>query len=85
MINQSWKTLLQHPKFVSASAAINAAVVGFLILALYDPVLTNAVHSYVDLFLVIIGFFALKLFKPPILLLISIFILVGFIQNILDL
>ena len=84
-INQSWKTLLQHPKFVSASAAINAAVVGFLILALYDPVLTNAVHSYVDLFLVIIGFFALKLFKPPILLLISIFILVGFIQNILDL
>ena len=84
-INQSWQTLLQHPKFIGASAAINAAVVGFLMLALYDPLLTNAVHSYIDLGLVIIGFLVLKLFKPPILLLIGIFILAGFINNVLNL
>ncbi|MFT4810626.1 MAG: chromate transporter [Paraglaciecola sp.] len=78
-INQSWQSLLQHPKFIGASAGINAAVVGFLILALYDPVFTSAVHSYIDLGLVVIGFLGLKLFKPPILLLISIFILLGFV------
>jgi chromate transporter len=78
-INHSWQFLLQHPKFIGASAGINAAVVGFLILALYDPVFTSAVHSYIDLSLVVTGFLGLKLFKPPILLLISVFILLGFI------
>jgi chromate transporter len=77
-INHSWQSLTQHSKFIGASAAINAAVVGFLILALYDPVLTNAVHSYRDLGLVVVGFLGLKLFKPPILLLICGFILLGF-------
>jgi chromate transporter len=77
-INHSWQSLAQHSKFIGASAAINAAVVGFLILALYDPVLTNAVHSYRDLGLVVVGFLGLKLFKLPILLLICGFILLGF-------
>jgi chromate transporter len=75
----SWQSLVQHPKFLGASAGINAAVVGFLILALYDPVFISAVHNYIDLGLVVIGFLGLKLFKPPILLMISIFILLGFI------
>jgi chromate transporter len=78
-INHSWQFLLQHPNFIGASAGINAAVVGFLILALYDPVFTSAVHSYIDLSLVVIGFLGLKLFKPPILLLISVFIFFGFV------
>jgi chromate transporter len=78
-INHSWQSLAQHPKFVGASAGINAAVVGFLIVALYDPVFISAVHNYFDLCLVVIGFLGLKLFKPPILLMISIFILLGFI------
>lgn len=77
-IKNSWQYLAQHPKFIGASAGINASVVGFLILALYDPVFTNAVHSYSDLGFVIIGFVGLKLFRPPILLLIGIFILFGF-------
>jgi chromate transporter len=78
-LNHSWQFLVQHPKFIGASAGINAAVVGFLILALYDPVIISAVHNYIDLGLVVIGFLGLKLFKPPILLLLSIFILLGFI------
>jgi chromate transporter len=78
-INNSWQSLLQHPKFIGASAGINAAVVGFLITALYDPVFTSAVHSYIDLSIVIIGFLTLRLFKPPILLLIGLFILFGFV------
>jgi chromate transporter len=78
-LNHSWQALIQHPTFVGASAGINAAVVGFLCFALYDPVFTGAVHSYIDLGIVIIGFLVLKLFKPPILLLISVFILLSFI------
>ncbi len=78
-INNSWQSLLQHPKFIGASAGINAAVVGFLISALYDPVFTSAVHSYIDLSIVIIGFLSLRLFKPPILLLIGLFMLFSFV------
>jgi chromate transporter len=77
-INNSWQSLVKHATFIGASAGINAAVVGFLVLALYDPVFTNAVHSYIDLGLVGIGFLSLKLFRPPILLMIGIFILLGF-------
>jgi chromate transporter len=77
-LNHSWQSLVQHPNFIGASQGINAAVVGFLVLALYDPVFISAVHNYIDLGLVVIGFLGLKLFKPPILLL-SIFILLGFI------
>jgi chromate transporter len=80
-VNHSWQSLAQHPKFIGASAGINAAVVGFLILALYDPVFTSAVHNYFDLGLVVIGFLCLKLFKPPILLLIGIFILLSFVKT----
>lgn len=78
-LNNSWQSLVQHPNFIGTSQGINAAVVGFLILALYDPVFISAVHNYIDLGLVVIGFLGLKIFKPPILLLIIIFILVGFI------
>ena len=82
-INNSWQSLAQHPIFIGASAGINAAVVGFLMLALYDPVLTNAVHSYSDWGLVVIGFLGLKLLKPPVLLLIGMFILFGFFKSFL--
>ncbi|WP_052151511.1 chromate efflux transporter [Paraglaciecola arctica] len=77
-INNSWQSLVKHPKFIGASAGINAAVVGFLALALYDPVFTSAVHSYIDLGLVSLGFLVLKLFRPPILLMVGIFISLGF-------
>ncbi|WP_339720824.1 chromate efflux transporter [uncultured Paraglaciecola sp.] len=73
-INKSWQSLVKHPKFISASASINAAVVGFLALALYDPVFIHAVHSYFDLGIVMIGYLILKIFRPPILLLIGVFI-----------
>lgn len=78
-LNNSWQSVAQHSKFIGASAGINAAVVGFLIFALYDPVFINAIHNYTDLSLVAIGFLSLKLFKLPILLLLALFIGFGFI------
>jgi chromate transporter len=78
-LNNSWQSVAQHSKFIGASAGIHAAVVGFLIFALYDPVIINAIHNYTDLGLVAIGFLSLKLFKLPILLLLALFIGFGFI------
>jgi chromate transporter len=50
-------------------AGINAAVVGLLAAALYNPVWVNAVRSAVDLAIVLVAFVLLQRFKiPPILI-----------------
>jgi len=50
-------------------AGINAAVVGLLAAALYDPVWTGAVHSIMDVAIILVAFFLLQRFKtPPILI-----------------
>jgi chromate transporter len=43
-----WRRLRAFRPMRSAMAGINAAVVGILLAALYDPVWTNAVHSATD-------------------------------------
>lgn len=43
-----WETLRQREGFQRAMAGINAAVVGVLAAALYDPVWTSAIHSRAD-------------------------------------
>jgi len=50
-------------------AGINAAVVGLLAAALYNPVWVSAVHSFGDIAIVLVAFALLQLFKtPPILI-----------------
>jgi len=50
-------------------AGINTAVVGLLAAALYNPVWTGAVHSIVDVAIILVAFFLLQRFKtPPILI-----------------
>lgn len=48
-----WGTLRRHPGFQSALGGINAAVVGILLAALYNPVWTSAVTRPVDFGLVL--------------------------------
>ncbi|VWX61224.1 Chromate transporter [Burkholderiales bacterium 8X] len=43
-----WELLRRHDGVQRAMAGVNAAVVGILGAALYDPIWTNAVHSRVD-------------------------------------
>ena len=43
-----WESLRQRESVQRAMAGINAAVVGVLAAALYDPVFTSAIHSRVD-------------------------------------
>lgn len=40
-----WDALRRHPAMRAAMAGVNAAVVGVLLAALYDPVWTSAIHS----------------------------------------
>ena len=51
-----WRSLAGQPRAAAAVAGVNAAVVGLLGAALYDPVWTSAVRGGVDLAIALIGF-----------------------------
>jgi len=77
----AWESLATKPKIAGAVWGINAAVVGLLLSALYQPVFITSVTSGLDIALVIIGFFILQKFKPPILALVAGFAFFGVVQN----
>jgi chromate transporter len=60
-----WDLLRVMPVFQSALKAINAAVVGLLLTALYTPVWTSAIHSPADFGLGLIAFGLLMFWKFP--------------------
>ncbi|KEA64978.1 Chromate transport protein ChrA [Marinobacterium lacunae] len=49
-----WHTLCQHPAMRAALAGINAAVVGLLLAALWDPVIGSAVHGAEDVAVILL-------------------------------
>jgi chromate transporter len=51
-----WNALRARPAFQSALTGINAAVVGLLVAALYDPVWTSAIHGAADFALALVAF-----------------------------
>ena len=51
-----WETLRQRDGIQRAMAGINAAVVGILLAALYDPVWTSAIHTRADFGLALAAF-----------------------------
>lgn len=57
-----WSRLRADPRAQSALQGANAAVVGILGAALYDPVFSTAIHGLQDLALALAGFLALTLF-----------------------
>ncbi len=69
-----WQTLASVPKVSGALAGVNAAVVGLLIAALYQPVFVSAVFNNGDLALVILGLWLLKVVKLPIIALVTFFL-----------
>lgn len=58
-----WQSLSRHPAAVRVIAGINAAVVGLLAAALYDPVFTSAAKGIVDLVIAALAFVALARWK----------------------
>ncbi|WP_449287635.1 chromate efflux transporter [Marinobacter sp. PE14] len=74
-----WSWLREHRRARSALAGVNAGVVGLLLAALYDPVWTSAVHSAVDLGLVLIFWLCLAIWRVPVWLLAPLSALAGVI------
>ncbi|MGY3895615.1 chromate efflux transporter [Aeromonas enterica] len=62
-----WQSWLARPRLAGAVTGINAAVVGLLLAALYQPVWQSAVQVPTDLALTAIGFYLLRVLKLPIL------------------
>jgi chromate transporter len=60
-----WSLLRARPGFQSALRGINAAVVGLLVAALYDPVWTSAVLEASDFAIAVTAFGLLAFWKAP--------------------
>jgi chromate transporter len=76
----SWGAISQRPIIAGGLAGVNAAVVGLLLAALYQPVFITAVNSSLDMALAILGFGLLKIFKPNIVYLVVGFAFAGIIS-----
>lgn len=60
-----WNRLRGNPRMRAALSGINAAVVGLLLAALYDPVWTGAIHAPRDIALALAALAALAWWKLP--------------------
>ena len=60
-----WEKFRSFPKVRQSMLGINAAVVGILIAALYNPVWTSAIFSAKDFALALVGFLLLEFWKLP--------------------
>lgn len=60
-----WGALRTRPQVQASLAGVNAAVVGILLAALYDPVATSAIRAPTDFALALAAFGALALWKVP--------------------
>ncbi len=60
-----WDTLRRRSGVRRALLGVNAAVVGLLLAALYDPVATSAIRTPVDAALVLAAYLALAVWKLP--------------------
>jgi len=72
-----WQSLSRKPGLAAASRGVNAAVVGLLLSALYQPVFVSAVHDPVHMACVAAGLFGLRLLQLPVLALVVLFVLAG--------
>ena len=60
-----WERLRRNTRTQAALAGINAAVVGLLLAALYQPVWTGAIHQPQDFALALLAFVALMYWRLP--------------------
>ena len=60
-----WQRLRSKPWAQAALAGANAAVVGVLLAAFYQPVFTGSVHAPRDFVLALLGFGCLELWRAP--------------------
>lgn len=66
-----------NPLIQAAFHGVNAAVVGLLAAAFYDPVFTSIVHSNRELLLVVIGLIIARTIKPNVMVLVAAYAVIG--------
>lgn len=80
-VGPCWQQWLARPALAGAVIGINAAVVGLLLAALYQPVWQSAVRAPTDLALVVIGFYLLRVVKLPVLAIASLLVMAALLQG----
>ena len=60
-----WEQLRRNLRMQAALAGVNAAVVGLLLSALYQPVWTSAIHAPIDVALALVAWVSLMVWKLP--------------------
>ncbi|WP_421262173.1 chromate efflux transporter [Aeromonas jandaei] len=79
-VGPCWQQWLARPRLAGAVAGINAAVVGLLLAALYQPVWQSAVLAPSDLALAAIGFYLLRVVKLPVPAIAGLLVLAALLQ-----
>ncbi|PJG57434.1 chromate transporter, partial [Aeromonas cavernicola] len=79
-IGPCWQQWLARPPLAGAVTGINAAVVGLLLAALYQPVWQSAILAPTDLALVASGFYLLRVVRLPIVALASLLVMAALLQ-----
>ena len=77
-----WHRIAFQPKVSGFVTGVNAAVVGLLAAAFYQPIALNAIYSVIDVVWVIGGFVLLKFYRLPILALVATFIAIGLLMTL---
>jgi chromate transporter len=67
----AWRRIAAHRGALHALAGINAAVVGLLAAALYDPVWKHAIHGLPDLAIALAGLLLLANGRMPTLMVVA--------------
>ena len=73
-----WNHLKNMPKLRAAINGINASVVGLLLAAFYDPVVTFAIKDGQDVALALLAYLLMVTWKFPIALMVPLFATIGF-------
>ena len=58
-----WHSMAKHPAAARSIAGVNAAVVGILAAALYDPIWVSAVNTVYDIIIALVGFVCLAVWR----------------------
>ncbi|WP_411565481.1 chromate efflux transporter [Pseudomonas orientalis] len=77
-----WASLRSSPRTQAALAGVNAAVVGLLLAALYQPVWTSAIFNVYDLAFALLALAALMVWKLPPWLVVAASAAIGYLLNL---
>lgn len=81
-MQKSWQQFSLNSQVSNAMTGINASVVGLLLAAFYQPIVISAIHTWLDVLIVVVGFYLLKSMRLPIVALVITFAAVGVIRII---